>query len=67
MAVSAGSPAFPYADVEKMVEIIGKQPFIYDPTRDDHKDQHKMDNAWRSIAEHMEKSLLGDKLFDNPL
>ena len=41
--------------VDKLVLLVKQNPFIYDPTRKDHKDVIKTDNAWKSIAEKMEK------------
>ena len=43
------------AEIEKLVQLVRKNAFLYDPTRSDHKDAIKAENAWKSIAEKMGK------------
>ena len=40
----------PTTKSRKFVELVGRNPFLYDPSKDDHRDQQKMDNAWFRIA-----------------
>ena len=44
-----------YEEVERLAELVRKNRFLYDPSRDDHKDHYKAENAWKSIAELMDK------------
>ena len=39
--------------------------FLYDTSKDDHKDQQKVENAWSSIANIMENYDVTGKIYIN--
>ena len=33
-------------EIDKLVELVRRNPLLYDNSKDDHKDQQKVENAW---------------------
>lgn len=47
---------FTVEEDEKLVEMVAKCPCIYDVASPVYKDQMVKDNAWKEIAEYVERS-----------
>ena len=49
-------------EIEKLVRI---NPFLYDTSKDDHKDQQEVEYAWSSIAKIMDNYDVTGKIYIN--
>ena len=50
-------------EIEKLIELVRRNPFLYDTSKDDHKDKQKVENAWSSIAKTMDKDDATGKIY----
>ena len=52
-------------EIEKLVELVRENQFLYDTSEDENKDQKKVDNAWSSIAKLMDRDDVTGKIYFN--